>query len=243
MDRSSNPNLPQRYARIAGALYLVIILVGLLGQVLVKDRLIVAGDAAATAANIAASQTLWRIMVAGEIGYLTLGVVLSWLLYLLLRPIDRDLALLGVFFNLVSIAVEVVARSSLLATLVLLGRSTSLAAFEPQQLHALAYVSLRMHDYGFSLSLIFFGVVCLIFGHLIRKSRFLPALLGILMQIAGACYLVNSFALLLAPALARAMFPMILMPAFIGESALCLWLLYKGVDVSTWIETAAAPQR
>ena len=62
MDRSSNPNLPQRYARAAGALYLVIILVGLLGQVLVKDRLIVAGDAAATAANIAASQTLWRIM-------------------------------------------------------------------------------------------------------------------------------------------------------------------------------------
>ncbi len=244
MDRSSNPNLPQRYARIAGALYLVIILVGLLGQVLVKDRLIVAGDAAATAANIAASQTLWRIMVAGEIGYLTLGVVLTCGCSICCY--GRSIATWRCsvfFFNLVSIAVEVVARSSLLATLVLLGRSTALAAFEPQQLHALAYVSLRMHDYGFSLSLIFFGVVCLIFGHLIRKSRFLPALLGILMQIAGACYLVNSFALLLAPSLARAMFPTILMPAFIGESTLCLWLLFKGVDVPRWTETAAAPQR
>jgi len=239
MDRSSNPNLPQRYARAAGALYLVIILVGLLGQVLVKDRLIVPGDAAATAANIAAAQTLWRITVAGEIGYLALGVVLVWLLYLLLRPIDRDLALLGVFFNLVSIAVEVVARSSLLATLVLLGRSKALAAFEPQQLQALAYVSLRMHDYGFSLSLIFFGVVCLIIGHLIRKSRFLPALVGALMQIAGACYLVNSFALLLAPSLARVLFPAILLPAFIGESTLCLWLLFRGVDVPRWTEAAA----
>jgi len=239
MDRSSNPNLPQRYARAAGALYLVIILVGLLGQVLVKDRLIVPGDAAATAANIAAAQTLWRITVAGEIGYLALGVVLVWLLYLLLRPIDRDLALLGVFFNLVSIAVEVVARSSLLATLVLLGRSKALAAFEPQQLQALAYVSLRMHDYAFSLSLIFFGVVCLIIGHLIRKSRFLPALVGALMQIAGACYLVNSFALLLAPSLARVLFPAILLPAFIGESTLCLWLLFRGVDVPRWTEAAA----
>ena len=140
MDEFSSIKLPQRYARSAGALYLVIIVVGLLGQVLVKDRLIVAGDAAATAANITASQTLWRITVAAEIGYLALGVILAWLLYLLLRPINRALALLGVFFNLVSIAVEVVARSSLLATLVLLGRSQALAAFEPQQLHALAYV-------------------------------------------------------------------------------------------------------
>jgi len=229
----------ERYARSAGALYLVIIVVGLLGQVLVKDRLIVAGDAAATAANITASQTLWRITVAAEIGYLALGVILAWLLYLLLRPINRDLALLGVFFNLVSIAVEVVARSSLLATLVVLGRSQALAAFEPQQLHALAYVTLRIHEYGFGLSLIFFGFVCLIFGYLIRKSQFLPALIGTLMQIAGVCYLVNSFAVLIAPSLARALFPTILLPPFIGESALCLWLLLKGVDVPRWTEAVA----
>ncbi len=239
MDEFSSIKLPQRYARSAGALYLVIIVVGLLGQVLVKDRLIVAGDAAATAANITASQTLWRITVAAEIGYLALGVILAWLLYLLLRPINRDLALLGVFFNLVSIAVEVVARSSLLATLVVLGRSQALTAFEPQQLHALAYVTLRMHEYGFGLSLIFFAFVCLIFGHLIRKSQFLPALIGTLLQIAGACYLVNSFALLIAPSLARALFPAILLPPFIGESALCLWLLLKGVDVPRWTEAVA----
>ena len=138
-----------------------------------------------------------------------------------------------------SIAVEVVARSSLLATLVVLGRSQALTAFEPQQLHALAYVTLRMHEYGFGLSLIFFAFVCLIIGHLIRKLQFLPALIGTLLQIAGACYLVNSFALLIAPSLARALFPAILLPPFIGESALCLWLLLKGVDVPRWTEAVA----
>src|SRR4030095_5432341 len=62
-------------------------------------------------------------------------------------------------------------------------------------------------------------------------------------QFAGVCYLVNSFALLIAPSLARALFPAILLPPFIGESALCLWLLFKGVDVPRWTEAAARRSR
>jgi hypothetical protein len=73
-----------------------------------------------------------------------------------------------------------------------------------------------------------------VLGHLIFRSGFLPKALGVLMLIAGACYLTNSFALLLAPGLASRLFPAILVPAFIGEASLCGWLLVKGVDVEKW---------
>src|SRR5512144_1322208 len=142
---------PQTYARIGGVLYLIIIVIGVLGQAFVRDALIVGGDAAATASNIAASQTLWRFSVAGEIAYLAAAVALGLILYVLLRPVSRDMALLGVFFNLIAIAVEVVARSHLLAALALVGNAATLKGFEPQQLHALAYLSLRMHDTVFGL--------------------------------------------------------------------------------------------
>jgi hypothetical protein len=125
-----------------------------------------------------------------------------------------------------------------LVPLVLLGRGTWQQAFPPEQLHGLAYAFLRLHDLGFGLALIFFGGVCLAWGHLVRRSGFLPAWIGGLLQLAGACYLVNSFTLLLAPTLASRLFPAILLPAFVAESAFCLWLLFRGVDRERWLGLA-----
>jgi hypothetical protein len=221
-------------ARIIGALYIVIIVVGVLGQALVRDGLIVSGDAAATAANLRASETLWRASVSAELAYLVLAVIVDVLLYGLFRPVDRTIALLGFGLNLVSISVEVIGRFLLLVPLVFLGSGRYLQAFEPAQLQAIAYAFLRLHDLAFGLALIFFGGVCVCWGYLIRHSRFLPGPIGWLMQLAGACYLTNSFALLLAPRLASALFPAILLPAFIAESCLALWLLFRGVDTATW---------
>jgi hypothetical protein len=76
--------------------------------------------------------------------------------------------------------------------------------------------------------------VCLILGYLIFRSGYLPKLIGVLMQIAGLCYLTDSFALVLSPPLADRLFPVILLPALVGEASLCLWLLVKGVNVSRW---------
>ncbi len=78
------------------------------------------------------------------------------------------------------------------------------------------------------------GCECLILGYLIFRSGYLPKVLGVLMQVAGLCYLTNSFAMILAPSLANQLVPAILVPAFVGEAALCLWLLVKGVNVATW---------
>jgi hypothetical protein len=160
--------------------------------------------------------------------------------YVLLRPVNRNLALLAVLFNLVQTAVLVANKLNLMAALFLLGSADYLKAFEPHQLHALSYLSLKLHDYGFGVGLIFFGCECLVVGYLIFRSGYLPKTIGVLMQIAGLCYLTNSFALLLAPPFANMLFPAILVPAFIGELSLCLWLLVKGVNISKWEALASA---
>jgi hypothetical protein len=229
---------PQLYARIGGLLYLVIIVAGGWGEFF-RGTLIVSGDAAATANNIMASQSLWRTSIAGDLLMHLCDVVVMFVIYVLLRPVHRNLALLGLLFNLVQTAVLVANKMTLVLPLFLLGNSVYLKAFDPRQLNALAYVSLRAHDYGFGFGLIFFGVVCLIEGHLIRRSGYLPKVLGVLMQVAGACYLANSFALILAPALASTLFPAIMLPPLIAESSLALWLLVKGVNVEKWRQTAA----
>ncbi len=165
---------PQVYARIGGVLYLIIIVAGLFGEAFVRDKLIVSGDATATANNIMASQLLWRISVAAELILLVCAVALALIFYVLLRPVSKNLALLAAFFNLVSIALEGASQLSLLAALFLLGGADYLKAFEPHQLQALAYLSLKSHGYGFGISLVFFGCVCLVLGYLIFRSGYLP---------------------------------------------------------------------
>jgi hypothetical protein len=104
----------------------------------------------------------------------------------------------------------------------------------------MANLAIRAHDYGFGVALIFFGCTCLVLGYLIFRSGYLPKTIGVLMQIAGACYLINSFAMLLAPRVANQLLPAILVPSFIGESSLALWLLVKGVNVAQWEEASRA---
>lgn len=225
---------PQVYARIGGLLYLVIIVAGVLGELFVRGTLVVSGDAAATAGRILASESLWRLGIAGDLVMHLCDVVVMWALYQLLRPVSRNLALLALLFNLVQTAVLVANKLNLLVPLFLLGDAAYLEAFDTAQLQAWSYIAIKMHDYGFGIGLIFFGFTCLVEGQLIRRSRYLPWVLGVLMQIAGACYLVNSFALLLAPAFEAKLFPAILVPCFIAELALALWLLVKGVNVDEW---------
>jgi hypothetical protein len=142
--------------------------------------------------------------------------------------------------NLVQTAVLVANKLNLVMPLLLLGKKDYLASFDAQQLQSLSYMFIRAHSYGFGIGLIFFGFASLVVGYLIRKSGFLPGILGIGMQIAGACYLINSFALILAPTMANSLFPAILLPPFIAELSLSLWLIIKGVNVPVWKEKAAA---
>jgi hypothetical protein len=232
----------QATARTAGALYLVIIIIGLLGEAVIRNSLVVPGDATATAERILASEFLWRLGVAGQLVLLICALAMTFTWYLLLRPVNRNLTVLAVLFAVVSLAVETVGMLSLQGALAPLS-SAALKAVDPQQLYALAYLSVIAHADAFGAALIFFGIECLVVGYLVRKSGYFPKAIGTLMQIAGVCYLINSFSMVLFPSVAKLLFPAILLPALVGESAFCLWLLIKGVDLPAWERKAGTSTR
>jgi Domain of unknown function (DUF4386) len=234
---------PQSYARVGGVLYLLIIAFGFFAEGYVNHRLIVSGDAAATAQNIAAHPLLWRVSLAVNVLVALFAVPLTWIVYLLLRPVNRELALLAVLFNVICLSVEVVSKLYLFEAASLLkaagmfgtlGAPGALGAFDPPQWQALAYEALKAHDRAFDLALLFFGCECVLNGLLIFRSGYFPRVIGILMLAAGASYLTACGSALFMPALAKLILPAALLPALIGELSLCLWLLLKGVDLPKW---------
>jgi Domain of unknown function (DUF4386) len=240
------PRSARRLAHAAGAMYLAIIVLGAFGELAVRGALVVPGDAAATAARIVPSQGLWRAGIAGDLLMHVLDVPVIVILYLLLRPAGRGVAITATVFNVVQTAVLAANKLNLLLPLWLLGvggGGALQAAFSKAQREAMAMLAINAHGHVFGIGLIFFGVACLLRGWLIVQGVGLPRVLGVLLALAGVSYLVNSFALLLAPALASALFPAVLLPAFVGELALSLWLLVKGIDVSHEGAAASAARR
>ncbi|TYZ08386.1 DUF4386 domain-containing protein [Hymenobacter lutimineralis] len=241
MTARSFASSPQFYARLGGALYLAIILFGAFAEGFVTSKLVVGGDAVATARHILASPALWRLGVAGNVLLVLFAVPLLWIEYLLLRPVSKSLVLLAVLLNVVSLSVEAVSKVFMLLVLPILSNPEYASAFGPRQLPVLANLALRTHDISFNIALIFFGLTCLVNGYLIRKSGYFPRVLGTLLQVAGLGYLVACFAALFAPALAAILLPGVLVLPLVGESAFCLWLLLKGVDKAQWHEQVNEP--
>jgi hypothetical protein len=222
---------PQLYARIAGILYLLIIVAGIFGELMVRSKLIVYGDANATANNIMNSELLWRMGISADLVMQICDLPVMIILYYLLKPVSKKLALLNLSFNLIQTAVLVANKLNLLAALFFLGDAEYLKSFNPEQLHTLSYLSIKLHDFGFGIGLIFFGFVCLIEGYILFKSNYFPKTIGVLMSIAGICYLTNSFALIIAPQLSSIA---LLLPCLIAELSFSLWLIFKGVNLPMW---------
>ena len=224
---------PQVYARIAGVLYLLIIVMGGLDQLFIRGRLVMSGDAMSTAKNIMAAESLWRIGIAGDLIMHVFDIPTILILYILLKPVNKNLVLLAVLFNLIQTAVLVVNKLNLLMPLFLLSNADYLTAIEPSQLYVLSYLFIKAHDFGFGIGLIFFGFACLIYGYLLFQSGYFPKALGVLVMIAGLSYLTNSFTLILAPEYSGAILPVLAL-ALIGELSFSLWLIFKGVNLPKW---------
>ncbi|MDP9087759.1 MAG: DUF4386 domain-containing protein [Pseudomonadota bacterium] len=156
------------------------------------------------------------------------------ILYALLRPASRNLALLAAFLRLAWDIILGITDLTSFAALRLLGHDDYLKTFQPDQLYSLALLAMRLHGDGYRISLVFFGFACLVLGYLLCRARYFPKLLGVLMIIAGLCYLINSFATFLDAAFVATLFPAIFVPAFVAELSLALWLLVKGVDSARW---------
>ena len=219
-------------ARLAGLLYVLVILLGGFAEIGVRQGLVVTGDPAATALAIKAHEGLFRLGFGAEMLTNVLAVPVTLILYRLLAPAGRSMALLAIVLDLTQNTINAMNAWTQFAPITLLGGSPDLAAIPPGELAALARLALKWHDVGFGIGLTFFGFALVIEGALMVRSSYFPRWLGLLYALAGVCYLINSYASFLAPALP--VFPYILFPCLLGEAAVALWLLIVGVDEPKW---------
>ncbi len=221
--------------RLAGALYLGTIVAGLFAEIGSRGSLIVGSDPSATATSILGNQALFRAGLVGDLLMLACYVGVTALFYVMFEPVSRRVSLAAAAFSMIGIAVLAVDSFFLLAALRLLAAPSYLAAaMDATQREAMALLSLKLHDDGYDLCLVFFGVYCVMLGWLVWRSGFLPKFIGALMALAGVCYLTNSTADLAAPVFARALSPHLMDPTLIGEAALAVWLLAFGTTGEFW---------
>ena len=227
----------QQYARIAGILILISFVAGLFGEAYVPSVMNASTGGFAAAQN--ASNHVAFIMRMGFAAYLVealCDVSLTLILYVLLRPVHRNLALLVAFFRLVSTAVFGASEFFYLAALSVAAGNEHLKSFSTAQLNALVRFSLDLYGYGSSAP-VFYGAAATVIGYLLYRSEFLPKFLGVLWVIGGLGQMMNAFAVVVAPAFA-AFWQML--PLLLALMALALWFLGRGVDVEKWRERAVA---
>lgn len=233
---TSGSGVTPGFVRFGGCCYLAIICLGLFGELAVRGTLVASGDAAVTALQIGGAALLWRSGIVADLTMQLLDIPIIVLLYMLFKQVNAGLNLAATFFNLIQTAVLVANKLSLLLPVLLAGSGAYLSAFSAPQRDALAYVAIQLHGYGFAIGLIFFAVACIIRGYLIIKSDYFPAAFGVLLVLAGICYLLNSLALLLAPQLASLLFPWVMLPVLVAELALSLWLIFKADKIAIRIK-------
>ncbi len=221
---------PKTKARIAGLCYLVTIAVGVFDHLVVAGRLVVPGDAAATAQRMMASEGLYRLAFALEM--FPVYVVVTVLLYDLFRPVDRSLALLAAFCSLIGGAVGSSIAVLQLAPVVALGHVPAVASLPIDQRHALVGILLALRQVGFSISLVFFGSYCALLGWLILGSTLMPRAVGALVGVGGIAWVTYALADLAAPAVGADLGPWALLLGTLGEGALTIWLLAFGVKTA-----------
>jgi hypothetical protein len=233
MNRGAKVN-PNRTARIAGLLYLIMLPIGMFHMFYVPSTLIVPGDAATTANNIMASELLFRSAIVSALVLQIVNTFLVLVLYRLLRPVNKNHAVLMVILFLVAVPIAMLSELNRFAALLLLSGADYLAVFTADQLQALVLLFLDLHELGTDIAGIFWGLWLFPMGYLVFKSGFLPRILGILLMIGCLGYLLESSIVFLLPNVEMD----IALFTFWGEVLFPLWLLIKGVNVEQWEERA-----
>jgi hypothetical protein len=220
-------------ARIAGFIYLIYIVVSIFADVFGRSTLIALGDAATTAGNIMASAWQFRIGFVCDLVAAVLFLLTAWALYVLLKPVNKNLALLFLLLNLGGVAVWCASDLFLIASQLLLSGADYLKVFQADQLQALAMLSLYIYKYGFlGIAQVFFGAWLFPLGYLVFKSGFLPRILGLILMVHCVVWLMSVLQFFLFPSFIGITFvgitylsyPM----GFIAEFGLALWLLIMG---------------
>jgi hypothetical protein len=224
---------PLFYARVAGFIYLFAMALGIFSQVFILGRVVVPGDAAATASNIMASEGEFRLGIAVDVVTFVSDVVIAWAFYELLKPIDKSLALLGAFLRIADGSILAVTTFSGLITLRLLSGVDYLQAFDASQLQSLARLFVSARGLGFDVGFVFLGLGSTVFAYLLFKSRYIPRALAGWGIFSSLVLAIGSLAMILFPGFAANASMIYMLPMFFYEVPLGLWFLIKGVRVPT----------
>ena len=222
-------------SRLTGIFYLAAILGGVFAQGFVAERLINFGNAATTASNILANETLFRSGFTVYLLEMTAQIVMTLLFYYLLKPVSRSGALVATVLGLTGAVIKTVARIFFIAPLFVLHKGSALSGYNPEQLNSLSLVLLRINDEGAAIALAFFGPSTFIQGWLMLKSTFIPKWIGVLAIAGGVAW--TSF---YWPPLGRSMFNISAIIGLAGSLATIVWLIAYGVNEERFRERAVA---
>ncbi|WDI32017.1 DUF4386 domain-containing protein [Hyphococcus flavus] len=223
---------PKAYARFAGFNYLIIFVLAIFANFFILSKLVVSGDPVATLANIRQDESLFRLGVACFFIVLLADIFIAWALYLLLKGVNPHISLLAALFRLTYTVAQIGVVLNLTKALELADASASVAAMD-----IWPHFYIGAHNTEFTLTLIFFGVHLALLGYLIMRSSFLPTIIGVLVTVAGAGYIIDGFSEALfggGGPLAGLGIYIVVLPALLGEGVLCLWLLFVGVNSKKW---------
>lgn len=216
-------------ARITGLLYLIIVIGGVFAEMFVRSGLVDYNNPLVTSINIKESEALFRFGFSLELFVFVCDAAVTVLLYQLLKPLDKSLALFAMAFRLITVSILGANLIFNFLPILLFSGSPYLSSFGSEQIGTLALFYMKVHGFGYSLALVFFSVHCVLIGYIIYRATLIPKLIGILLIVAGLCYFINSYTSFLFPAISVKIFPAILFPALVAELSLSLWLLVKGV--------------
>lgn len=217
-------------ARLAGFIYLLTMATGIFASFYVPSQLYVSGDVAQTASNIIAHETLFRLGIASDLFTFIIDVVLIWALYVLLKPVDKNLALLASFWRVMESAILCMATGNKFVGLQFLSNADHLKAFDPNQSYALAKVALNSYGSDYIAGAICLGLGSTIFSYLLFRSNYIPKALALLGIVSSLFLALGHFAIIIFPEI-RGVFPIGYLPIALYEVALGFWLLIKGIKV------------
>lgn len=221
-------------ARLTGALFLLTIVMGIIAQALISDRLVVSGNAATTASNIMEKEGLFRLGFTIYLIEMAAQIGMTVLFYYLLKPVSRTASLVSAILGLVGCTIKTLSRLFYFAPLLVQEGSTGyLGVFTPDQLQALALLFLKLNDQAAAMALAFFGFSGVVQGYLVFRSTFLPRFLGVLTLVGGLGWLT-----FLSPSLGMRLFPIVAGVGILGALVTITWLLVVGVNEPRWKEQA-----